>query len=298
MIAASDLRKSYKDHLALGGVSFSVAPGEIFAYLGPNGAGKTTTIRIMTGLTRPDSGVALVAGRDLARDPKAKAGVGMVAQTINLDMELTVAENCDIHGRLFGLSRTRRREKTAEWLARVGLTDRAHSPVRTLSGGLRRRVMIARALLHEPAALFLDEPTVGLDADIRRQIWALIKDLQSSGVAIFLTTHYIEEAEALADKVAFLKAGRITATDTPKNLIDAIGAWAAVDLSGKNPAAFFQERSGAMAQAACQAGGVTVRRTSLEDAYLQAMGAGSVEASACVGGKDNGAGQKREGEAT
>jgi len=285
VISATDLKKSYKDHLALKGVSFSVAPGELFAYLGPNGAGKTTTIRIMTGLTRPDSGAALVAGRDLARDPKAKAGVGMVAQTINLDMELTVAENCDIHGRLFGMSRARRREKTAEWLARVELTDRAGSPVKTLSGGLRRRVMIARALMHEPAALFLDEPTVGLDADIRRQIWALIKDLQSSGVAIFLTTHYIEEAEALADKVAFLKDGLITATDTPRNLIAAIGAWAVVDLSGKSPAAFFQARADAMAQAACQAGGVTVRRTSLEDAYLQAMGAAHAEPAECAGEK-------------
>jgi ABC-2 type transport system ATP-binding protein len=298
MIAASDLRKSYKDHLALKGVSFSVAPGELYAYLGPNGAGKTTTIRIMTGLTRPDSGLALVAGRDLLRDPKAKACVGMVAQTINLDMELSVAENCDIHGRLFGLSRQRRREKTAEWLARVGLTDRAASPVKTLSGGLRRRVMIARALLHEPAALFLDEPTVGLDADIRRQIWALIKDLQSSGVAIFLTTHYIEEAEALADRVAFLKDGLITATDTPKNLIDVIGAWAAVDLTGKSPAAFFKDRESAMAHAACQAGGVTVRRTSLEDAYLQAMGGGALETAACVGDKPNGSAEKTAGGAT
>jgi len=295
MIAATDLRKSYKDHLALKGVSFSVAPGELFAYLGPNGAGKTTTIRIMTGLTRPDSGSALVAGRDLLRDPKAKQGVGMVAQTINLDMELSVAENLDIHGRLFGLSRQKRLEKSVEWLARVGLTERAGSAVKTLSGGLRRRVMIARALMHEPAALFLDEPTVGLDADIRRQIWALIKDLQSSGVAIFLTTHYIEEAEALADRVAFLKNGLITATDTPHNLIGVIGAWAAVDLSGKSPAAFFQERADAMAPAACQAGGVTVRRTSLEDAYLQAMGGGALEVSACLPGKQDAGAEKNDG---
>ncbi|MBF0482374.1 MAG: ABC transporter ATP-binding protein [Desulfovibrionaceae bacterium] len=285
MIAAADLRKSYKDQPALRGVSFSVASGELYAYLGPNGAGKTTTIRIMTGLTRPDSGTALVAGRDLLRDPKAKAGVGMVAQTINLDMELTVAENLDIHGRLFGMSRTRRREKAAEWLGRVELSGRADSQVKTLSGGLRRRVMIARALMHEPAALFLDEPTVGLDADIRRQIWALIKDLQASGVAIFLTTHYIEEAEALADRVAFLRDGLITATDTPRNLIEAIGAWAAVDLTGKSPAAFFQERADAMAHAACQAGGVAVRPTSLEDAYLRAMGSGVLEPDACLEAK-------------
>jgi ABC-2 type transport system ATP-binding protein len=271
MITAIDLKKSYAGKPALKGVSFTVSPGELFAYLGPNGAGKTTTIRIMTGLTRPCLGQAFVNGRDLLRDPAARRQVGVVAQTISLDLELTVAQNLDIHGRLFGMDRTARRERSGELLARMGIADRVCCPVKTLSGGLKRRVMIARALMHGPSALFLDEPTVGLDADIRRSIWALLKDLQASGVALFLTTHYIEEAEDLADRVAFLKGGEITVMDTPRNLIDAVGAWAAVDLSGKTSASFFQERESAIRQAASQSGDVTVRRTSLEDAYLNAM---------------------------
>jgi ABC-2 type transport system ATP-binding protein len=249
MISAIDLKKSYGGVPALKGVSFTVSPGELFAYLGPNGAGKTTTIRIMTGLTRPDSGQAFVAGHDLFRNSSAKGQVGVVAQTINLDMELTVAQNLDIHGRLFGMDGESRRKKADELLGRMGIADRAGSIVKTLSGGLKRRVMIARALMHGPSALFLDEPTVGLDADIRRSIWALLKDLQSSGVALFLTTHYIEEAEALAGRVAFLKAGEITATDTPRNLIDAVGAWAAVDLSGRTDTAFFPDRESAISRA-------------------------------------------------
>ena len=271
MISATDLKKSYKDFVALRGVSFTVGPGELFAYLGPNGAGKTTTIRIMTGLTRPCSGQALVAGQDLFRNPSAKRQVGVVAQTVNLDMELTVGQNLDIHGRLFGMDASARTRRSGELLERMGVADRASCVVKTLSGGLKRRVMIARALMHGPGTLFLDEPTVGLDADIRRSIWALLKDLQSSGVALFLTTHYIEEAEALAGRVAFLKNGRITATDSPRNLIDAVGAWAGVDLSGKAPTAFFPDRESAMRHAASQSGDVTVRRTSLEDAYLEAM---------------------------
>ena len=162
------LSKSYREREALRGVSFAVAPGEIFAYLGPNGAGKTTTIRLLTGLARPTSGQALVDGRDPLRDPAAKRRVGVVAQTVNLDQELTVAQNLDIHGRLFGLPRPVRERRNRELLVRFGLDSRAGEQVAKLSGGLRRRVMIARALVHEPVALFLDEPTVGLDADIRR----------------------------------------------------------------------------------------------------------------------------------
>jgi ABC-2 type transport system ATP-binding protein len=271
VITAINLKKAFKGRAALKGVSFTVNPGELFAYLGPNGAGKTTTIRIMTGLTRPCSGQASVNGQNLFRDASAKRHVGVVAQTINLDMELTVAQNLDIHGRLFGMDGGLRKKRSAELLERMGLADRTTSIVKTLSGGLKRRVMIARALMHGPSALFLDEPTVGLDADIRRSIWALLKDLQSSGVALFLTTHYIEEAEALAGRVAFLKDGEITALDTPRNLIDAVGSWAAVDLSGKTATAFFPTRESAMSHAASQSGDVTVRRTSLEDAYLNAM---------------------------
>jgi ABC-2 type transport system ATP-binding protein len=275
MIKVVSLTKRFKGVQALDGISFEVAQGELFACLGPNGAGKTTTIRILTGISRPTSGSAMVSGEDLSRNPSARRHVGVVAQTINLDGELTVAQNLDIHGRLFAMDSASRRRRTIELLDGLGLSDRADSQVKALSGGLKRRVMIARALMHQPVALFLDEPTVGLDADIRRSIWGLIKQVQSQGAALFLTTHYIEEAEVLADRVAFLKNGRITAMDTPRQLVDAVGAWATVDLSGKTVTTFFPDRDQAMRHAADRAGDVTVRRTSLEDAYLAAMGTSS-----------------------
>jgi len=270
-ITANQLHKHYRGRLALGGVSFTVSPGEIFAYLGPNGAGKTTTIRLLTGLARPSAGQALIDGHDPLREPAAKRRVGVVAQTINLDQELTVAQNLDIHGRLFGLPRAVRQGRIRELLTRFGLEDRAGDLVMRLSGGLKRRVMIARALLHAPVALFLDEPTVGLDADIRRTIWGMIKDIQAQGAAIFLTTHYIEEAEALADRVAFLRQGEIVATGSPSELVAAKGAWACLELTGQAPTQFFADRETALAQAAASDGEITVRRTMLEDAYLETM---------------------------
>jgi ABC-2 type transport system ATP-binding protein len=285
MIKAVSLTKRFNSIQALDGISFEIAPGELFACLGPNGAGKTTTIRIFTGVSRPTSGLATVAGEDLSRHPEARKHVGVVAQTINLDGELTVAQNLDIHGRLFAMDSGRRRKRITDVLDELVLSDRAGSQVKTLSGGLKRRVMIARALMHQPDALFLDEPTVGLDADIRRSLWSLIKQVKSQGAALFLTTHYIEEAEVLADRVAFLKNGRITAMDKPQNLIESVGAWANVDLSGKAPTTFFADRSQAMRHAADQNGDITVRRTSLEDAYLASMGTDNLASSHSTGMK-------------
>ena len=270
-ITATNLCKRYHDRDALRGVSFAVKPGEIFAYLGPNGAGKTTTIRLLTGLARPTSGEVRLDGRDPVREPDAKRRAGVVAQTINLDQELTVAQNLDIHGRLFGLPREVRQRRSRELLGQFGLESRAGDQVCTLSGGLRRRVMIARALLHDPVVLFLDEPTVGLDADIRRLIWGMIKTVQDQGAAIFLTTHYIEEAEALADRVAFLRQGVIVAEGSPAELVAAHGAWACLELTGRAPTRFFEAREAALAHAATAGGDVTVRRTTLEDAYLETM---------------------------
>ena len=158
------------------------------------GVGKTTTIRILTGLTRLDQGTAALNGHDIGRDVlNAKRQCGLVPQHVNLDSELTVHENLDIHGRLFGMGPKARKTKIDELLGYVELLDRRHSLVKQLSGGMKRRVMVARALLHSPRILFLDEPTVGLDAGIRRRIWALIKKIQQDGTTIFLTTHYIEE---------------------------------------------------------------------------------------------------------
>jgi ABC-2 type transport system ATP-binding protein len=227
MIRIEKLHKSYGKTQALAGIDLHVPAGELFAYLGPNGAGKTTTIRILTGLTRHSGGTAALNGHDISADATAaKRQCGLVPQHINLDSELTVGENLDLHGRLFGMPASARKARIAELLAYVELDDRVHSLVKQLSGGLKRRVMIARALLHSPQILFLDEPTVGLDANIRRRIWSLIKQIQQRGTTIFLTTHYIEEAEFLADRVAFLDSGRIAAVNTQEMLMAGVGQWA------------------------------------------------------------------------
>ena len=274
MITITHLSKRYGDRNALCGVDLQVRAGELFAYLGPNGAGKTTTIRILTGLTRLGSGRALLNGHDIESDGiAAKRQCGLVPQHINLDSELTVLENLDIHGRLFGMEPSRRRRKIEELLAYVELADRTRSLVKQLSGGLKRRLMIARALMHEPRILFLDEPTVGLDAAIRRRIWALVKRVQQDGTTIFLTTHYIEEAEFLAGRVAFIDQGRIVAIDQPHNLMARLGHWAIDQVNGEGmQTRYFPTREEATGFSAGQDCGFTLRRVNLEDAFLALTG--------------------------
>ena len=274
MIRIENLQKSYGKTRALDGIDLLVAAGELFAFLGPNGAGKTTTIRILTGLTRLGSGRALLNGHDIESDGiAAKRQCGLVPQHINLDSELTVLENLDIHGRLFGMEPSRRRAKIEELLAYVELADRTHSLVKQLSGGLKRRLMIARALMHEPRILFLDEPTVGLDAAIRRRIWALVKRVQQDGTTIFLTTHYIEEAEFLAGRVAFIDQGRIVAIDQPHNLMARLGHWAIDQVNGEGmQTRYFPTREEATGFSAGQDCGFTLRRVNLEDAFLALTG--------------------------
>lgn len=278
MIKIDKLQKHYGTTHALDGISLQVEAGELFAFLGPNGAGKTTTIRILTGLTRLGSGRVSLGGHDIVAEPlAAKRCCGLVPQHINLDSELTVEQNMDIHGRLFGMSKKRRQERIDELLAYVELDQRRGDQVKRLSGGLKRRLMIARALMHEPGILFLDEPTVGLDAAIRRRIWTLIKRVQQAGTTVFLTTHYIEEAEFLAGRVAFLDQGRIIALDKPRNLMDRLGHWA-IDQVNENELQtwYFPNREAARAFSAshpdAQESGFTLRRVNLEDAFLDCTG--------------------------
>ncbi|MBC7359550.1 MAG: ABC transporter ATP-binding protein [Desulfacinum sp.] len=274
MIEIRNLQKTYGKTQALCGIDLHVPAGELFAYLGPNGAGKTTTIRILTGLTRLSDGSAALNGYDIgSQATAAKRQCGLVPQHVNLDSELTVGENLDLHGRLFAMPAAIRRRRIAELLAYVELSDRVHSLVKQLSGGLKRRVMIARALLHGPRILFLDEPTVGLDAAIRRRIWSLIKQIQQRGTTIFLTTHYIEEAEFLADRVAFLESGRIVAVDSPAALMAGVGHWAIDWVSDAGmQSAYFPSREAAQAAGAALPNGFTLRRVNLEDAFLTLTG--------------------------
>lgn len=274
MIRIENLSKYYKNIHALKGVSLHVEEGELFAYLGPNGAGKTTTIRILNNLTTLSSGNAYLNGFHIETHKlQAKQQSGLVPQSANLDQELTVFENLDVHGRLFGMPKTERIEKINELLEYVDLADRKDSLSKHLSGGLKRRVMVARALVHSPKILFLDEPTVGLDANIRRRIWGLVKKIQQNGTTIFLTTHYIEEAEFLAQRVSFLDEGSIVAVDTPQELMRRIGTWA-IDRVGDNQmeTVYFKTREDANHYIAEQEESFTLRRVNLEDAFLSLTG--------------------------
>ncbi len=225
IISVKDLRKHYKDVKAVDGVSFDVQKGEIFGFLGPNGAGKTTTIKMLVTLLRPTGGTATVAGHEIGKEPdKIRRDIGIIFQTPALDDDLTGRENLDFHARMYGLGKKQREEKMKEVLEVVDLKDKADVFVKNYSGGMRRRLEIARGLMHSPRILFLDEPTLGLDPQTRRSIWEYVKTLnKKEGITVFLTTHYMEEAEYLCDRVAIIDFGKIIILDRPSRLKSRIG---------------------------------------------------------------------------
>jgi ABC-2 type transport system ATP-binding protein len=220
MIHAQDLVKSFGDVRAVDGVSFRVSPGEIFAFLGPNGAGKTTTIQMLTTLLRPTSGSMALDGLDpVAKPLDVRRRFGIVFQDPSLDNELTAYENMNLHGVLYHMARRLRLERIEKLLTLFELWDRRHSLVKTFSGGMKRRLEIARGLLHTPKILFLDEPTLGLDPQSRNQLWTHVKHLnESEGVTVFLTTHYMDEAERVAHRIAIIDHGRIVAQGSAPEL--------------------------------------------------------------------------------
>jgi ABC-2 type transport system ATP-binding protein len=217
---------------AVRGVSFEVAPGEFFGLLGPNGAGKSTTLGCITTLVRPTGGHVLVDGVDVVRRPgQAKRRIAFVPQTRNLDRDLTVREVLTFHGAYFGLPRAEREARADRLLAQMQLADRARAKPLTLSGGLQQRLLIARALMHDPRVLLLDEPTIGLDPQARRLIWDLLQGLHRQGLTLILTTHYMEEADRLCQRVAIIDHGRILTLDTPERLKQGLGTGQILDLS-------------------------------------------------------------------
>ena len=274
MIQTEHFTKSFGRTRILSGISLHVRDRELVAYLGPNGAGKTTTVRILSGQARADGGTVKLAGRNLTEHPlEAKALCGVVSQHLNLDAELSVRENLDIHGRLFGMNASERKEGITSLRETVEMAHKVDVLTKTLSGGEKRRIMLARALLHKPRILFLDEPTVGLDPLIRRKLWGLIKRIQQEGTTILLTTHYIEEAEFLADRVIFLDKGRIVAEGTPNALMNRIGQWALdVQCNGLLTTRYFNERDEAARETTQEQGTSTVRRVNLEDVFLSITG--------------------------
>src|ERR1700688_2705905 len=220
MIRVDHLSKTYGEIQAVNDISFEVEEGEIFAFLGPNGAGKTTTIKMLTTLLRPTSGTVEIDGLDPAtHQNEVRKRFGIVFQDPSLDDELTASENMDLHGALYHVPRRIRHERTEMLLRLFELWDRRNDPVKQFSGGMRRRLEIARGLLHTPKIIFLDEPTLGLDPQTRNQLWTHVKKLnEEEQVTVFRTTHYMEEAERIARRIAIIDHGKIIAQGPPDEL--------------------------------------------------------------------------------
>jgi ABC-2 type transport system ATP-binding protein len=279
MIEYRNVVKRYGGAEAISNFSLTIAAGEFFGLLGPNGAGKTTLLRMTTTLTPPTSGEIFIDGELIRRNQAAiKRKLGIVPQYSNLEIDVSAWENLEYHGRLYGLPRLQRRRRTEELLEFTGLTARRNDTARTFSGGMRRRLMIAKSLMHEPEILLLDEPTVGLDASARRNIWDLLRHLNSKGLTIFLTTHYLEEAETLCRRVGMIDSGRLRETGSPEELVKNTGNYVLEYFeNGKTSQVFFETEEAAFASlkqqpdhtGADQPGReVKIRRVNLEDAFI------------------------------
>ena len=262
------------EKIVVNDLNFAVEKSEVFGLLGPNGAGKTTTIRMMTGQILPTQGEIFYNGVPLSGNELAvKERIGVVPQHINFDQDLTVAENLELHARLWHISGKERSGRIKAALDFADMNNYANDNIRNLSGGMKRRLIIARALIHRPDALFLDEPTVALDPQVRRRIWQLIRQKQEDGATIILTTHYIEEAEALCNRVAILNHGEMVVVGKPSLLCEKIGRYVAESDDGNGRVCnFFRSRAEAVAFAGELTGSVKIRPTSLEDVFIELTG--------------------------
>jgi ABC-2 type transport system ATP-binding protein len=272
VIVIRDLSRTYGAVKAVDRVTLTIEAGEVFGLLGPNGAGKTTLIKMLTLLSRPDSGTCTVAGLDASHASDIKRLIGVMPQENNLDRELTARENLLVYGMLHGLDGLERRIEGT--LAMVGLLDRKDSVVSHFSGGMQRRLLLGRALMTEPAVVFLDEPSIGLDPQIRRQMWDLIRKARIDGRTVVITTHYIEEAEVLCDRVAVLSKGRLIALDSPAGLKTRVGEYVVefVNEEGRLVQHMCRTRAEAQEGARHIENGVTIRRSNLEDVFIKLTG--------------------------
>ncbi|HXI22031.1 MAG TPA: ATP-binding cassette domain-containing protein [Gemmatimonadales bacterium] len=247
-VEVRELVKRFGDFTAVDAVSFSVKDGEIFGLLGPNGAGKSTLIRMLTTLLPPSAGSASVAGHDVVREPdQVRRAIGVIPQAMTSDLELSVEENLTIFSKLYGVSRERRRKLIPELLAAVELSQWADKPVRNLSGGMRRRVEIARGLVHEPRIFFLDEPTTGLDPVSRVAVWEMLQRIKRErDLTVLMTTHYMDEADRMCDRVAIVDHGRLVALDSPLRLKARVPGGNIVDASFSETPADWADRLAAL----------------------------------------------------
>ena len=277
-IVTRNFTKKYKDVCAVENLNLNVYSGEIFGFLGPNGAGKTTTIRVLTTLTKPSSGSVWVSGFDVEKEPaKVKKVIGVVQQHLTFDLDLNLRENMELHARLHHIPSNERKQRIAELLEFAGLTHQSEKMVEELSGGMKKAAMIARALIHKPKVLFLDEPTVGLDVQLRRRMWDLIRSLSRNGTTVFLTTHYIEEAEALCQRVGIVHNGHLIALGKPAELRQTVGM-ITVEILGDG--AFTRYEHFANRETATQyvqklsspTKSIIIRDSSLEDVFVELTG--------------------------
>ena len=252
------LRKSYGANVVVNGIDLDLKPGECFGLLGPNGAGKTTTLRLCLGLTEPDSGEISVLDVPVPQDARrARARIGVVPQMDNLDPDFTIRENLQIYGRYFDLSAAEVNARIPALLEFAGLANRGNDNIRALSGGMKRRLTLARALINDPDLIFLDEPTTGLDPQARHLIWQRLRQLVAQGKTIFLTTHFMDEAERLCSRLAVMDHGRMIASGTPRELVERHIEPQVVEVFGDGADAWAKDRGAKLAER-CESAGETV----------------------------------------
>ncbi len=274
MIELKDLTKTFEDFTAVDSLNLRINSGEFFGLLGPNGAGKTTTIGMLSTLLLPTRGEILIDGERLTRKRQdIKRKVSVITQEYSMRQDMDMDEIMEYQGRLYFIPVKQIRTRTEELFRFAGLMEHRYKTIRKLSGGMKRKLMVCRALLTEPEILLLDEPTAGMDAISRRQMWNLLRQLNEQGLTILLTTHYMEEAQALCHRVALMNGGRLNDVDTPANLIHKLGAYAVDEHRPDGVhSQYFSEREQAIAHLSALRGQCTLRDTTLEDVFVEQAG--------------------------
>ncbi|WP_417081598.1 ABC transporter ATP-binding protein [Mobilibacterium timonense] len=276
MIELRELTKKFGDFTAVDHLNMTINTGEFFGFLGPNGAGKTTTISMLSTVLLPTEGEILIDGIQLTRKASVvKRKISVITQEFSMRQDMTMDEVMEYQGRLYYMPKKEIRRKSDELLEFVGLDQYRHRVVRHLSGGMKRKLMVCRALMTDPQVLLLDEPTAGMDAISRRQMWNLLRQLHGRGMTILLTTHYIDEAQSLCERVALIDRGKLDTIDTPKALIEDLGGYA-VDETAEDSlrSAYFHNRDDAIAYLSGAGENSVLRNTTLEDVFVERIGRG------------------------